>query len=377
MPAQFRRRNSGIEEGAEEAPVALMPWSNALTLDVLPSDFSLPPSLPPLPSSEVLRKKKYEVKIEDPLDQFVYNMASSLLTSLELLGRHSRRRGMEDVRIPAVLNERRNLNKLARTRGAKKETPAKAKARPQVAYERQDSALPTITELVREGSEAKPAIRSDKKQRRKRASVDFYEVEAPDIITRNYMTPTVDFELKHIEMVRKLAQEFKTEEGEMKQQFVNIAPEEAGEDIGEEDTEQRHQAMRREQYELTWAADVMESSPLNDVETQLADIMKGKQLKDLPFSTPITFNTFREEPIEKVVDLGKIDPSLNPNSEGREAEELRQLFKRYCLGQLSHSDVEAGLQGVLLSRKATLRIQARSSKELETRSTSGDAGKRC
>lgn len=333
-------------------------------------------------------KKVYDIRTADALEQFTVNMAVSLVTSLSLLFKHRTKGELESIKMRAVLDERRTLQKLTKLRGTTDRSVKifrKAVAKTDKP-EQQDSPAPMDQSIGLPITQSEPAIvipeapsslpqpiakspalnptspansfkpprldipksetKSAKSKRSRRSSKREESPDAKPDVDRNFVSSNIDFELRHIEMMRKLAAGLESSEGEGQgAQESNPEKEEKEESKEEVRGEDKPWKNCREE----WEKGILADTPKNDVEELLQLMMKDKTLRDLlPFSTSITFSFAQTLDFASTLhDFTPLNPSLDPDLSLKQEMDLRAAFLEFCARSTKYDHLADQQSGVL------------------------------
>ena len=331
-------------------------------------------------------KRAYDIRAADALEQFTLNMAVSLITSMDLLCTHRIKGDLDNIKMKAALDERRTLRKLAKIRGAtgravnvflkektmKSQNTVKSQSTPHTKTSKKASSKPVETGLSptspfpsprkliptsphspssspRSPSSPRNASKppKPKPKQSRRPSKQQYEKSAkrPEV-DRNFLSSNIDFELRHIEMVRRLAGLEKSEG-------------DSGMSVGQEGSEERQVQAEKEidgkgeekpwkNCIKAWEDAVLAEGRRSDVESMLQDMMRDKTLRDLlPFSPDICYSfPHAESSVTTLPDHGPLNPPIQPDLTLQQELALRSYFLRLCSQTISHDDLLSTQSGV-------------------------------
>lgn len=337
-------------------------------------------------------RKVYDIKATDALEQFTVNMAVSLVTSLTLLFKHRSKGELESIKMRAVLDERRTLQKLTKLRGTTDRsvklfkqnlekpanpeepdipepiekpidipipnsaisltlTPVVSANLPQPRTKRPKSPVSPISPISPPAVSLKPSKADNRpssktKQRSRRASKrEEIPANKPEV-DRNFLSANIDFELRQIEMMRKLAAGLEGDEGERMRAQGNT--EESQKEPGSEEEGGREEKPWKNCRE-EWEKGVVDGLQKSDVEDLLQIMMKDKNLRDLlPFSSSISYSFARTlDSVSPLYDFTPLNPALDPDLALKQELDLRTAFLQLCSQALKYEDMAAKQAGVL------------------------------
>lgn len=332
-------------------------------------------------------KKVYDIKTTDALDQFTVHMAVSLVTSLSLLFKHRSKGELESIKMRAVLDERRTLQKLTKLRGTtdrrvklfkqnlEKPTkpeqpdmteptekpidipipnssisltliPVVSSNLPQPRIKRPKSPVSPISPPALKPPKSGNRPSSKTKQRSRRSSKRDEIPENKPEVDRNFLSANIDFELRQIEMMRKLAAGLEGDEAERMKTQGNT--EEDQKEPGSEE-EGRGEEKPWKNCREEWEKGVADELQKSDVEDLLQMMMKDKNLRDLlPFSSSISYSFARTlDSVSPLHDFTPLNPALDPDLTLKQELDLRAAFLQFCAQALKYDDMAAKQAGVL------------------------------
>lgn len=183
----------------------------------------------------------------------------------------------------------------------------------------------------------KPANSSSSSEEAEEETPGSAEEQSP---ARNYLAGSADFELKHMEMVKKMAEELLVGNGRKRRaRFFNIALDEAELKQKEAEdgvTSEEETPMARTPcitYDVRWQKEAEENDLQEDVAEKLVTLMQGKPdtLHDFAFSAKINFDFQTPAEISKGRTIQNYEATDNkPDEAGLASEMLRQQFYERC-----------------------------------------------
>jgi hypothetical protein len=183
----------------------------------------------------------------------------------------------------------------------------------------------------------KPANSSSASEEAEEETPGSAEEQSP---ARNYLAGSADFELKHMEMVKKMAEELLVGNGRKRRaRFFNIALDEAELKQKEAEdgvTSEEETPMARTPcitYDVRWQKEAEENDLQEDVAEKLVTLMQGKPdtLHDFAFSAKINFDFQTPAEISKGRTIQNYEATDNkPDEAGLASEMLRQQFYERC-----------------------------------------------
>ena len=315
-------------------------------------------------------KKVYDIRTADSLEQFTVNMAVSLVTSLSLLFKHRTKGELERIKMRAVLDERRTLQKLTKLRGSTDRTvklfhkaivKIEKSATPEPIPQPLDlpnppieSSVPTlevppslpppstkrpkspapsvplaITLKPPRPEPVKSGTKSPKTKRSRRSSKREESPGSKPEVDRNFVSSNIEFELRQIEMMRKLAG---LEGGEGEGLGIDSSNPEKEEKEAKNQEEGIGEDKPWKNCREEWEKGVLADAHKSDVEELLQIMMKDKTLRDLlPFSTSISFSFAKTLDFASTLpDFTPLNPSIDPDFSLKQELDLRTAFLQYC-----------------------------------------------